>query len=124
MSVLLRLYTAQARRYVASLKADYRPHLYVASDFKSFYSSLTFVIMVLLQHGCYLITFILTKTQASLSSQPQDAIGSLYPGLALTQEGDPINFINFEPGDFLDANPDYETPSDETANDITVDPPN
>ncbi len=111
--------TAQARRYVASIKAEYRPHL--ASDFICLFSSLPFDIMVLLQHSCYLITFILTKTQASLSSHQQDAIRSLYPGSALIQERDPIDFTHFEPVDFLAAKSDSDTPSDENPSELTFD---
>ena len=77
--------------------------------------------MVILQHSCYLITFILTKTQASLYSQPQDAIRSLHPGLTLVQERDPIVFTNSEPVDFLATESDPNTPSDEKPNDVTFD---
>lgn len=78
--------------------------------------------MVLLQHSCYLITFILAKSQASLIfSQPEDAIKSLDPGLALIQERDPIDFTNSKPADSFAVQSDSDTPSDEKPHEITFD---
>lgn len=78
--------------------------------------------MILLQRSCYLMTLILTQSQASsISSEPQDAVISLDSGLALIQESDPINITNPEPVGFFAAQSDSDTPSDEKPNDITFD---
>lgn len=76
-----------------------------------------FGIMILLQQSYYLMTVILTKSQASLiSSEPEDAFNSIDSGIALLQERDPINFANSEA-----AQSDSVTSLGEKPNDITFD---
>lgn len=82
-----------------------------------------FGIMILLQHSYYLMTLILTKSQASLiSSEPEDAFNSIDSGIALLQERDPINLTNSdEPVRFFAAQSDSVTSLGEKPNDITFD---
>lgn len=81
-----------------------------------------FGIMILLQQSYYLMTLILTKSQASLiSSEPEDAFNSIDSGIALLQERDPINLTNSEPVRFFAAQSDSVTSLGEKPNDITFD---